>query len=106
MRAILRLLVAPLAAALTLAAAPSPPPAARTLTVTCTRAPLYVFVSGANLPTRARTFPATIGERFGIVSGPRTTLESTQYFETDIPVAEPGYSRGAHYWISRDCASV
>ena len=46
----------------------------------------------------------TQGQRFGLVSGPRTTLESFQYYETDVPVAEPGYGRNAHYWIDADCA--
>ena len=70
----------------------------------CERAPFYVFLSGSDRPVRARTFAATIGERFGLVSGPRTTLESDQFYETNIPVAEPGYARDEHYWISRDCA--
>ncbi|HTD38633.1 MAG TPA: hypothetical protein VK669_14070 [Candidatus Limnocylindrales bacterium] len=103
---------APLVALALLGAAPSPAPspsaspAARTLTVTCARTPLYVFLSGTDRPVRARTFSATQGQRFGVVSGPRTTLESFQYYETDIPVAEPGYARDAHYWISSDCVSV
>jgi hypothetical protein len=84
--------------------APSAVPAGRTLSVVCPRAPLYVFLSGTDRPMRARTFDATLGQRFGLVSGPRTTLESTQFYETNIPVTEPGYARDAHYWISRDCA--
>ena len=97
---------APLAAVALLAAAPapSPSPAARTLSVVCERAPLFIFLSGSDRPVRARTFAATIGERFGLVSGPRTTLESLQYYETNIAVVEPGYGANAHYWISRDCA--
>ncbi|HEX3550513.1 MAG TPA: hypothetical protein VHT53_09060 [Candidatus Elarobacter sp.] len=103
----MRGLVAPLAALALIAASPNPAPstAARTLTVVCPRAPFYVFLSGSDRPVRARTFPATQGERFGLVSGPRTTLESFQYYETDVPVAEPGYPRGAHYWLSRDCVA-
>jgi hypothetical protein len=102
-------LVTPLVALALLGAAPTPSPApadahVKTLTVVCRRAPLYVFLSGTDRPVRARTFDATMGQRFGIVSGPRTTLESTQYYETDIPVVDPGYARNAHYWISRDCA--
>ena len=98
-------LIAPLAAAALLAAAPSPVPSpGTTLTVVCARAPLYVFSNGANRPTRARTFDATIGQRFALVSGPRTTLESNQYYETNIVVVEPGYAPNAHYWISRECA--
>jgi hypothetical protein len=109
----MRPLVIPLAALAWLAASPAPsaspasspsPKPGAALTVVCERAPLYVFPPGANLPVRARTFAATIGEHFRLVSGPRTTLESTQYYETDIVVAEPGYAPGAHYWISRDCA--
>jgi hypothetical protein len=98
---------APLAAVALLAATPSPAPSASpatTLTVVCQRTPLYVFLSGTDRPMRARTFDATMGQRFGLVSGPRTTLESNQFYETDIAVVEPGYARNAHYWINRDCA--
>ncbi len=98
---------APLAALALLAAAPSPAPSAApatTLSVVCQRAHLYVFLSGTDRPTRAHTFDATLGQRFGLVSGPRTTLEGIQFYETDIAVVEPGYGRNAHYWIDRDCA--
>jgi hypothetical protein len=87
-----------------LAATPSPRPASASLTVVCSRAPLYLFAKGSNMPVRAHTFPVTMGERFRLVNGPRTTLESTQYYETDIPVAEPGWPPGTHYWISSACA--
>jgi hypothetical protein len=98
-------LFAPLAAVALLAAAPAPSPApAATLTVVCRQTPLYVFLSGANRPMRARTPDATMGQRFGLVSGPRTTLESFQYYETDIVVVEPGYGAKAHYWINSTCA--
>jgi hypothetical protein len=104
-------LFAPLAAIALLAAAPSPSPSAvpsaapaATLSVVCSRAPLYVFTSGTDRPMRARTPDVTLGQRFGLVSGPRTTLESFQFYETNIAVVEPGYPANAHYWISRDCA--
>lgn len=88
--------------------APSPAPSASaepaTISVVCRSAPLFVFTSGTDRPMRARTPNATMGERFGRVSGPRTTLEGYQFYETNIPVAEPGYPAGAHYWINRDCA--
>jgi hypothetical protein len=104
----LRHLFAPLAAIALIAAAPSPTastaPSERTLSVVCSRAHLYVLVSGSDRPTRAHTFDATLGQRFGLVSGPRTTLVGEQYYETDISVIEPGYGRNAHYWINRDCA--
>ncbi|MDQ6941221.1 MAG: hypothetical protein M3169_01740 [Candidatus Eremiobacteraeota bacterium] len=108
----MRLLVAALAAIALTAAAPSPAPspapnassAARTVSVVCERTPLYVFVSGTDRPIRAHTPDVHLGERFGLVSGPRTTLESVQFYETDVAVVEPGYARNAHYWISRDCA--
>ena len=97
--------LAPLAALALLGAAPNPAPSpAPTLVVVCQRAPLYVFLSGTDRPMRARTFDVTQGQRFALVGSPRTTLESTQFYETDIAVVEPGYPRNAHYWISRDCA--
>lgn len=100
-----RTLLAPLAAVVLLAASPSPNPAPpATLTVVCRQTPLYVFNTGTDRPVRARTPDATQGQRFGLVSGPRTTLDSFQYYETDIAVIEPGYGPNAHYWISRDCA--
>ncbi|HEX3463456.1 MAG TPA: hypothetical protein VHS78_05335 [Candidatus Elarobacter sp.] len=108
----MKTIAAPLVALALLGAAPSPAPspsaspAARTLTVTCRQTPLYVFVSGSDRPVRARTFSATQGQRFGLVRGPRTTLESFQYYETDVPVAEPGYGRDAHYWINSDCVAL
>lgn len=91
----------------TTAVAPSPVPAgsppSTLLSVVCARAPLYVFAPGNDRPNRARTPDARLGERFGLVSGPRTTLSGFQYYETDVPVVEPGYP-GAHYWIARGCA--
>jgi len=105
-----KLAIAPLAALVLIAAVPTPSPAptapaaGRTLSVVCERAPLFVFVSGTDRPIRAHAPDVHLGERFGLVSGPRTTLESTQFYETDIAVVEPGYARNAHYWISRDCA--
>ncbi len=103
-------LIAPLAALALIAAAPSPPPApsasppARTVSVVCERTPFYVFVSGTDRPIRAHTPDTHLGERFGMVSGPRTTLEGAQFYETDVAVVEPGYAPNAHYWINRACA--
>jgi hypothetical protein len=101
-------LLAPLVAVALLAAAPNPAPAPSTqpvtLSVVCSRAPLFVFLSGTDRPVRARTFAAALGQRFEFVGGPRTTLEGAQYYETGIIVADPGYPPGAHYWIGRDCA--
>jgi hypothetical protein len=100
-----RTLLAPLAAALLFAASPPPSPSpASTLTVVCRQTPLFVFQTGNDRPVRAHTPDVTQGQRFGLVSGPRTTLQSFQYYETDIIVAEPGYAPNARYWISRDCA--
>jgi hypothetical protein len=99
--------LAPLAALALIAAAPTSAPSTSpgaTVTVTCNRAHFYVFLSGTDRPVRARTFDATLGQRFGLVSGPRTTLESFQYYETNVPVTEPGYGQNAHYWLNRDCA--
>lgn len=101
---------APLAALALLAATPSPAPAPAasaqpaTLTVVCEYTPFYVFQRGANLPMRARTPLAQVGQRFTLVSGPRTTLESTEYYETDVVVVEPGYPAGSHYWLKSTCA--
>jgi hypothetical protein len=97
-------ILAPLAALALLAAAPSPAPADATVTVTCIRTPFYVFLSGSDRPVRAHTAQALQGQRFGFVSGPRTTLESFQYYETNVPVAEPGYGPSTYYWLNRDCA--
>jgi hypothetical protein len=99
-----KVLPASLTAVALLAASPASAPPPATLSVVCARAPLYVFQSGSDRPMRARTFAATQGQRFALVSGPRTTLESTQFYETDIAVVEPGYPANAHYWIGRDCA--
>jgi len=55
------------------------------------RAPLFVFLPGANRPVRAHTFAAALGQRFELVSGPRTTLEGAAYYETNVLVTEPGY---------------
>ena len=100
-------LFAPLAALALLAASPSPAPSTppnATVTVTCNRTPFYVFLSGTDRPVRARTGDALLGQRFGLVSGPRTTLEGFQFYETNVPVTEPGYAPDAHYWLNRDCA--
>ena len=103
--AIFERLCTPLAAAALLAAAPAPSPVpAASLTVVCRQAPLYVFLSGSDRPNRAHAPDVTIGQRFRLVSGPRTTLQSFQFYETDIAVVEPGYGANAHYWVSRDCA--
>ncbi len=101
---------APLCAVALLAAAPSPSPvpsAARTphtVNVVCVRTPFYVFVAGSDRPMRARTPDALLGERYALVTGPRTTLEGFQFYETDVAVVEPGYPARAHYWLNRDCA--
>ena len=106
----MKALFVPLAALALIAAAPSPSPgpstspSARALSVVCERTPFYVFVSGTDRPIRARTPDARLGERFDLVSGPRTTLEGFQYYETNVAVVEPGYARDAHYWLVRDCA--
>ena len=103
--------LAPLAALALIAAAPSAPapaasasPQPASLSVVCEFTPFYVFQRGSNIPMRARTPLAQVGQRFALVSGPRTTLESTQFYETDVTVVEPGYPAGAHYWLNRDCA--
>jgi hypothetical protein len=103
----LRAALAPLAALLFLTAATGPNGGqhAATLVVTCQRAHLYVFLPGQDRPVRAHEPDVSLGQRFGLVSGPRTTLESQQYYETDIPVVESGYPPGAHYWVSRDCVN-
>jgi hypothetical protein len=101
-----RELLAPLAVVALLAAAPSPAPSAAppTLSVVCSRAPFSIFLPGTDRPVRAHTFAAALGQRFGLLGGPRTTLEGAQYYETNVLVTEPGYPPGARYWIGRDCA--
>jgi hypothetical protein len=87
-----------------LGAAPSPAPPAppKTITVVCRYAHFYVFLPGSNRPDRTPEHDATMGERFGLLGGPRTTLEGFGYYETDVTAVEPGH-RG-HYWLSSDCA--
>ncbi|HEY4442351.1 MAG TPA: hypothetical protein VGN14_17965 [Candidatus Elarobacter sp.] len=81
-------------------ATPSPKPA--TLTVVCRYAPFYVFDPGVDRPSRAPEHAATMGERFALVSGPRTTLEGEAYYETGVDIVEPG--RRGHYWLGDRCA--
>ncbi len=102
----MKLLLAPLALVALLAAASSPAPSAapRTLSVVCVRAPFFVFLASSNRPVRAHTFAAALGQRFELVGGPRTTLEGSAYYETNVVVTDPGYPPDAHYWINRDCA--
>lgn len=106
-RAAFGLALPALAALALLAAAPSPTPdaspAARTLSVVCQHTPLWVFASGNDRPSRAAQPEATLGQRFGLVSGPRTTLSGFQFFETDVVAVEPGLA-GQHYWLSQVCA--
>jgi hypothetical protein len=99
-------LLAPLAALFFVAASPGANAASQpaTLTVVCQRAPLYIFLPGQNLPQRSPDNQASLGQRFRLVSGPRTTLESFQFYETDIPVNESGFPPGTHYWVRSDCA--
>ncbi|MBV9440351.1 MAG: hypothetical protein JOZ24_10205 [Candidatus Eremiobacteraeota bacterium] len=95
-------------AALTAAAPPpSPSPSAspeRTLTVTCVSTPFYLFVGDDNRARQAPERRALLGQRFGLVSGPRSTLGGFDFYETNVSVVEPGYG-GAHYWLSRDCVA-
>ena len=102
---------APLALAALIAASPSPEPspapnaspgAARVLQVVCERTPLWIFVPGDDRPRRAEAGAATIGQRFALVSGPRTTLEGNKFYETDVVSVEPGLK--GHYWLSDRCA--
>lgn len=101
----MRQLLALSASVALLGATPSPAPTPHpTLSVVCARAPLYVFSSGSDRPVRARTFEASLGQRFDQIGGPRSTLEGAQYYETNIVVTEPGYPPDAHYWINSACA--
>jgi hypothetical protein len=99
--------VASIAGLLLLAATPrpAPEPSAQSLSIVCQIAPFWLFGRSENRPVRAGVPPASLGARFGLVSGPRTTLESDQYYETDVVAIEPGYA-GQHYWIARSCALV
>ncbi|HTJ28344.1 MAG TPA: hypothetical protein VMA36_19460 [Candidatus Limnocylindria bacterium] len=101
-----RVALAPFAA-LALVAATPPPNAgshAPSLTIVCQATPFYAFPSGQNVPQRIAGPQATLGQRFRLVSGPRTTLESLQYYETDVPVNQPGYPSDARSWVRSDCA--
>ncbi|MEA2666413.1 MAG: hypothetical protein QOI11_3357 [Candidatus Eremiobacteraeota bacterium] len=93
-----------------LGASPSPAPSAapsaavRTLSVVCERTPLWLFNPGNDRPSRAAEPQATLGQRFALVSGPRTTLSGFTFYETDVVVVEPGFPPGTHYWLSQACA--
>jgi hypothetical protein len=104
----MRALLAPLAALALLAAAPTPSPSPTgpvMFTVICQRAHFYVFTSITSIPHRAHTPDATQGQRYGAV-GDRTTLQSVEYVETNIPVTDPGYPPDAHFWLQRVCVSI
>lgn len=114
-RAAFGLALPSLAALALLAAAPSPGPTTspapgapaagtRTLSVVCQRTPLWLFNPGNDRPSRAAEPEATLGQRFGLVSGPRSTLTGFDFYETDVPVVEPGFAPGSHYWLSQACA--
>ena len=98
-------------AALLAAAAPAfaaaTPAAPRTAVVTCQIARLYLFATEDNRPTGidlARG--ARQGQQLEIVSGPRITLGSNDYYETAIPIVEVGTGLVPHYFISGACISL
>jgi hypothetical protein len=95
-----------LAAVVLLAATASPHAAshASALTIRCQTTPLYAFPSGQHLPIRIPGSVATLGQRFHLLSGLRTTLGGNQYYETDVPVNLPGYTPDDHSWVRTDCA--
>jgi hypothetical protein len=65
---------------------------------------MWLFNPGNDRPSRAAEPEATLGERFGLVSGPRATLSGFGFYETDVVVVEPGFPPGSHYWLSQACA--
>lgn len=94
------------------AVAASPPPSpvaalARQATILCRSTPLFVWPLRDPRPVRSHVASnVMLGQRFDIVSGPRTTLDSFQLLELDIPVSEPNYGTygtSEHYWVIRDC---
>jgi hypothetical protein len=91
--------------ALALAAATSAPSAPTTphVSVTCARAPLWLWPASASRPVHAQVPPATLGARFVRLAGPRATLAGEQYVETNVPAAEPSH-RGEFYWLAAGCA--
>jgi hypothetical protein len=81
------------------------------VTVTCQYTPLWIFLGRDNLPRKAPEPYVTLGQRFEVIGGLRTTLGGFQYWETNVVAVEPGYGalgaggyREAHYWLSADCA--
>jgi hypothetical protein len=93
--------------ALALAAATPAPavvPARPHVSVTCSRAALWLWPANASRPVRAEVPPATLGARYVRLAGPRTTLGGIPYVETDVPAVEPGH-RGEFYWLAAACAT-
>jgi hypothetical protein len=101
-----RILAAPLAALALVAASPAPNADTQptSITITCQATPFYVFPAGQNLAQRISGPSATLGQRFRLLRGPRTTLEGFQYYETDVPANQPGYPTATRAWVRSDCA--
>ncbi|BDE05741.1 hypothetical protein WPS_10170 [Vulcanimicrobium alpinum] len=92
--------------AVLLGAAPAPSPQASPsprITITCIRTPMWVFTPGNDRPSRTPEPEAKLGETFALVGGPRSTLDGTQFYETNVTIVEPGLP--GHYWVLRTCAN-
>jgi len=66
--------------------------------------PLFLFTSPTSVPQHSIAGGVGIGQRFTVLTGPRTTNEGVNYIQIDVTTVEADYPNH-HYWVLRDCAS-
>jgi|GEM_PF-2353001 len=88
------------------AASPAPHPSASpeptVVTMIC-GSPLLIWGHDMPLPIHSEAGGVGLGQRFTVLSGPRTTDRGGNYIQIDVPTIEAGFPND-HYWILRDCA--
>lgn len=83
---------------------PAVPFVARTATILCGSAQLYLWDTFNAVPYRSKWAGSlSAGQHVTLISRVHATLSTFDLYETDIPVAEVGYAPNAHYWIFTDC---